>query len=204
MTEYTKKSISAIILAGGESSRMGRDKALLLLENRTLLGRICTVASECTDSVYVVTPRTKKYRSIVPANCQLISEKLRSNQKSNSPLIGFIQGISYVKTEWILLLACDLPKLDSSLVKQWMLDLPTVLPAEIAFLPRYEDKWEPLCGFYRRSCLPLLKAYIETGNNSFQDFLARYPIKELKLLDRSCLFNCNTPQDWASIARESS
>ena len=197
MTAYIKQSITAIVLAGGRSTRMGQDKALLSLGNNTLLSQVCLVAQKCASQVYVVTPWIEKYRDVVPTNCQLIEEKLFSPEiRSNSPLIGFTQGLQLVKTDWILLLACDLPKLHSSQVKQWSEDLATVLPTEIALLPRNFKGWEPLCGFYRHSCLPLLEAYIATGGKSFQGFLAQHPVRELPIRDRTALFNCNTPEDW--------
>ncbi len=227
MTEYIKKSITAIVLAGGQSSRMGRDKALLNWRDRTLLSQICSVAKECAVRVYIVTPWIEKYQPIVPQNCQLIAEKLRTtqaegaigevaspipdprppivggdasllvpHQKSNTPIIGFLQALPLVTTDWVLLLACDLPLLRSSHVKLWYEYLETVSLGQIALLPRNPKGWEPLCGFYRRSCLPLLETYINTGGQSFQSFLAQHPIAELPVSDRSCLFNCNTPEDW--------
>ncbi|MGF1542713.1 MAG: molybdenum cofactor guanylyltransferase [Pleurocapsa sp.] len=200
MTEYTKTSITAIVLAGGQSSRMGRDKALLNWRDRTLLSHICSVATECAAQVYIVTPWIEKYQHIVPQNCQLIAEKLLvSHQKSNSPIIGFLQALPWVTTEWVLLLACDLPLLRSFHVKFWYKYLETVLPTQIALLPRNSQGWEPLCGFYRRSCLPLLENYVARGGQSFQNFLAQYAIAELPVSDRSCLFNCNTPEDWKRI-----
>ena len=205
MTEYMKKSITAIVLAGGQSSRMGRDKALLTNGDRTLLSQICHVARECATQVYIVTPWIEKYQNIVPNNCQLIREKLLlPNQKSNSPIIGFVRGLQQVNTDWVLLLACDLPKLRSSQVKLWYKPLTKVLPEQIALLPRNFKGWEPLCGFYRRSCLPLLETYIAAGGQSFQNFLAQHSnaIAELPIGDRSCLFNCNTPEDWRSIINE--
>lgn len=199
MLEPIKSKISAIVLAGGESSRMGRDKALLDLGGNTLLNHVCLIASECASQTYVVTPWIEKYLGVVPSSCQLVREKLILNSKSNIPLIGFIQGMQLVKTEWVLLLACDLPYLSSSQVKQWSLALATVLPTEIALLPRSVKGWEPLCGFYRRRSLASLKAYQGNGGQSFQSWLALHPVKELLLGDRHCLFNCNTPEDWESV-----
>jgi molybdenum cofactor guanylyltransferase len=143
--------ITAIILAGGESTRMGQDKALLDLDGSTLLSHVCLVASQCTAQTYVVSPWIEKYQNFLPHDCQPVKERLVLNASSNTPLIGFAQGLELVKTEWVLLLACDLPHLSSSQVKQWLLALTTVLPTEIAFLPRSVKGWEPLCGFYRRS-----------------------------------------------------
>ena len=191
--------ISAIVLAGGKSSRMGRDKALLNINGNALLTQICLLANQCATQTYVVTPWSEKYQSFVPSSCQLVKEQLVLNATSNTPLIGFFQGMQLVKTEWVLLLACDLPYLSSSQVKQWMPALATVLPTEIALLPRHPKGWEPLCGFYRRNCLSSLEAYLRDGGKSFQSWLARHPVKELPIGDRTCLFNCNTPQDWKLV-----
>ena len=199
MIEFTKDKITAIILAGGKSSRMGRDKALLTIGNQTLLSRTCLVALEVSALVYVVTPRNEKYQSTLPPGCLLIKEELVLNGKSNTPIIGFAQGLTRVETEWVLLLACDLPYLSSSQVKQWSPALTTVLPTEMAFLPRNPKGWEALCGFYRRECLTSLKTYINDGGKSFQNWLADLAVKEIELGDRACLFNCNTPADWRSV-----
>lgn len=201
ITKPIEEQITAIILAGGESSRMGEDKALLNLDNRTLLSQVCLVAKECSAQTYVVTPWIDRYRDFLPPSIQLISEKLVLGATSNTPLIGFFQGIQVVQTEWILLLACDLPYLSSLQVKQWSFALTTVLPAEIALLPRNSKGWEPLCGFYRRSCLASLKAHISQGGRSFQTWLNKHEIRELAISDRKCLFNCNTPEDW-KVVRE--
>ena len=199
MTESIKDKITAIVLAGGESSRMGTDKALLPIGNNMLLSKICLIAKHCTTTVYVVTPWTRKYQDILPKECQLVQEELLLNARSNTPLIGFVQGLRQVRTEWILLLACDLPNLSSFQVKQWVQNLATVLPSEVALLPRSINGWEPLCGFYRRGTLPSLEAYIDSDGKSFQSWLKQQSIKELKISDRASIFNCNTPEDWQLV-----
>jgi molybdenum cofactor guanylyltransferase len=196
-----KDRVTAIILAGGESTRMGQDKALLNLGASTLLAHVCLVASECTAQTYVISPWIEKYQSFLPHNCQPVKEQLVLNAPSNTPLIGFVQALELVKTEWVLLLACDLPHLSSSQVKQWLFALTTVFPTEIACLPRSVKGWEPLCGFYRRACLSSLKQYLSEGGRSFQSWLVQHEVRELVLSDRRSLFNCNTPQDWAVINR---
>ncbi len=199
MTKLIEDEITAIILAGGESSRMGKDKALLNVGNSTLLSQVCLVANEFAAQTFVVTPWIERYQDILPPGNQLIREQLVLNGTSNTPLIGFAQGMQLVKTEWILLLACDLPYLSSSQVKQWSLALTTVLPTEIALLPRNAKGWEPLCGFYRRSCLASLEAHINNGGKSFQTWLKKNSVKELVIGDRTSLFNCNTPEDWKLV-----
>ena len=195
------RKITAIVLAGGESSRMGRDKALLDMGDRPLLAQICQVASKCAVQIYVVTPWIEQYQDVLPAGCQLVREQLVLDSRSNTPMIGFAQGMQLVKTEWVLLLACDLPLISSFQVKQWSRDLTTVLPTEIALLPHNDRGWEPLCGFYRRSCISSLEEYIDRGGRSFQAWLAQHSVRELLMNDRSCLFNCNTPEDWQLVTK---
>lgn len=202
MVKAIKDEITAIILAGGESSRMGKDKALLSIGDNTLLSRICLIASKCASKIYVVTPWIERYQGMLTSDCILVKEQLILNAKTNTPLIGFAQGLKLVQTKWVLLLACDLPRLSSSQVKQWSEDLATVLPTEIALLARYQQRWEPLCGFYRRDCLPLLEAYLQQGGKSFQSWLNNHPVKELLPSDRTCFFNCNTPTDWEKIKND--
>ena len=193
--------LAAIVLAGGKSTRMGQDKALLVKSDRPLLTHVCTVARDCLNLVYVVTPWIAKYRDLVPPNIKFIEETIiLPNQDSNCPLIGFYQGLQQVKAEWILLLACDLPNLTTEAIAQWQQQLPKVSDSEIALLPRDSKGWQPLCGFYRRSCLPLLEQYINNGGKSFQTWLSQYSVRETIVSDRSVLFNCNTWDDWLRVS----
>ena len=193
-------SIAAIILAGGKSTRMGRDKALLKIDDSPLLTHICSEVGNVLNLVCVVTPWIDKYREIVPESVRLIEENIViPDAESNCPLIGFYQGLQKIDAEWILLLACDLPNVNSEAIQQWCQYLPEVADKEIALLPYSEKGYEPLCGFYRRSCLPLLKNYIDRGGKSFQKWLSQHPVRELPISDRSILFNCNTWNDWLKL-----
>lgn len=200
MKNKQQKALAAIILAGGKSTRMGQDKALLTINNHSLLTHVCTVAQDSLKWVYVVTPWVKKYQHLVPPQVQLIEETIvLTNTDTNCPLIGFYQALQQVSAEWVLLLACDLPKLNSVMIKEWLVYLDHVPTSAIALLPRSDKGWEPLCGFYRYSCLPLLEAYINRGGKSFQKWLAQYFVQELPISDRSILFNCNTWEDWLIV-----
>ncbi|MEC4984035.1 MAG: molybdenum cofactor guanylyltransferase [Oscillatoria sp. PMC 1068.18] len=190
------KSLTAIVLAGGQSSRMGTDKALLTIDNVTLLSRICQLAQVCTDRVLVVTPWVEKYQQIVPAGCRLIQEvSLPGETESHGALVGFAQGLAAVETDWVLLLACDLPCLPQSELLKWVDFLDTVSDNAVAVLPRHPQVWEPLAGFYRRSCLPQINEFVKEGGRSFQKWLAANFVEELPVTDAKMLLNCNTPAD---------
>lgn len=197
--------LSAIVLAGGQSSRMGRDKALISFQGVPLLQRVCEVALNCTNRVYVVTPWPDRYQDIVPDTCRLIQEiSLPGTTEPHGPLVGFARGLAYIETDWVLLLACDLPQLQVKVLQDWATHLEKTTEDAIALLPRHPKGWEPLCGFYRRQCLPLLNQFIEQGGRSFQHWLAQHFVQELPISNTQVLFNCNTPSDLERLASESS
>ena len=200
--------LSSIVLAGGMSSRMGEDKALLTVGGVPLLRIVCDVAIALCERVYVVTPWKERYQHLLPPECQFIHEVRRAGDNgdkkkiSNSPLVGFAQGLAYVTTDWVLLLACDLPRLQVEVLQEWVTQLNNVDNEAIALLTRHAKGWDPLCGFYRRSCLPALTQYIDRGGRSFQQWLAQHSVQVLPLSDAQMLFNCNTPADYKEISAQ--
>ncbi|BBD58528.1 molybdopterin-guanine dinucleotide biosynthesis protein A [Nostoc sp. HK-01] len=187
--------LSAIVLAGGKSSRMGQDKALLTVEGVPLLQRVCYVAAACADSVYIVTPWPKRYQHLYLPRCQFIQEA----PLNQGALVGFAQGLAQVQTDWVLLLACDLPKLQVEVLQGWAVELDNVSEDAIAALAHHTKGWEPLCGFYHRRCLPQLLDFINQGGRSFQQWLQQHSVQVLAVPDTNMLLNCNTPEDWASL-----
>jgi molybdopterin-guanine dinucleotide biosynthesis protein A len=221
----TRSNLTAIVLAGGKSSRMGQDKALIPIKEVPLLQQICSIAQECADTVYIVTPWPERYQHLPLPNCQFIRELplpsgdeevgMQENQKNSftppspnthGPLVGFAQGLAQVQTDWALLLACDLPRLRVEVLQDWASRLDNVgneaieqssEPKAIAALAHNPKGWEPLCGFYRRDCLPQLLEFIKQGGRSFQEWLEQSPVEVLPLPEPEMLFNCNTPEDLA-------
>ena len=212
-----------MILAGGRSTRMGRDKATIEIAGVPLIRQIHDAIAACRDVVdatiddrgmptdvtapsleryiYVVTPWAQTYRSLLPTTCQFIPEQ----QPHSGPLIGFSQGLAAIESTWILLLACDLPNLTTPVIQTWIDGLPSVPAQSIAYLPRHPQKgWEPLCGFYRQSCQRLLSEYIAGGGRSFQGWLQQHLVTELLVSDARALLNCNTPADLATIVENRS
>jgi molybdenum cofactor guanylyltransferase len=196
--------LSAIVLAGGKSSRMGQDKALLPVQGEPLLQRVCQIAAGCADTVYIVTPWPERYQHLTLPHCQFIQEVPLSSETGNETvthgaLVGFAQGLAQVQTDWVLLLACDLPKLQLEALQAWKAELDIVGEDAIAALAHHTKGWEPLCGFYRRHCLSQLLDFINQGGRSFQQWLKSHPVQILSVPAEEMLLNCNTPEDWASI-----
>ncbi|MEM9089954.1 MAG: molybdenum cofactor guanylyltransferase [Cyanobacteria bacterium P01_F01_bin.53] len=201
-------SVSAIILAGGQSRRMGQDKALLTTrKGQSLLSRTVRMARLLTPSVWIVTPWPERYRRQMlsafefdPAfELQFVQEQLST--PPHGPLGGFAQGWEQVSSDWCVLLACDLPYLEGVVLQDWWDELRVTKDAlSMASLVPSQKGWEPLCGFYHRNCLPGLHRYMLKGGRSFQGWLAGISVIPYHNVPEQMLFNCNTPQDWARVS----
>ncbi len=186
--------ISVLILAGGKSSRMGTDKALLKVQGQFLLSRIYKVAQTVSNQVFVVTSNPNKYQFILPRNTQFILE----TYPYQGPLMAFHYAMSFIQTKWVLLFACDLIYLGVEEVNLWLEQLSFVYDNQeqiVAFLPNNEKGWECLCGFYHCSCYLSLEESVKNGNRSFQNWLKYQKVKTLKVRNSQVLFNCNKPED---------
>jgi molybdopterin-guanine dinucleotide biosynthesis protein A len=191
-----KNRISTIILAGGYSTRMGTDKALIEVEGTPLLQRTCQLAQTVASQVSIVTPWGERYKNIIPEGCQIIQETPLPNETPpNGALVGLYQGMQQVDTDWVLALACDLPKLTGEELEFWCQQLESVANNNVALVAKSPEIWHPLSGFYRKKCTALFANYLAEGNRSFQEFLNQHPVAELTVRDRATLFNCNTPED---------
>ena len=200
-------SITTLILAGGMSRRMGQDKARLVVLEFPLLTQLCTVGLSVNHHVYVVAGADRDYSDIIPSGCEQIIDPVLEG-----PLVALshamVKLISQcpkdVDNDWVLVLACDLPKLSIVAVNAWAERLPTLPKGTIAYLPRSEKGWEPLCGFYQVSAVPLLKDFVASGGRSFQRWLLQESVapfvRELEWDDRQVFLNCNTIGDLANSA----
>jgi len=199
--------LAAVILAGGRSSRMGQDKALISLGSETLIQRTCRVATACVDRVYVVTPWPDRYRSLVPSLVRFVEEETLAGQSGRfqGPLVALVRSLDSLHTkpgpDWVLVLACDLPNLSAATLQAWRNDLATVDPNTLAYLPQRQGRWEPLCGFYRVTALEDLRRYVAGGGRSFQPWLNQRSVEAIAVTDDGVLANLNTPADWAEWSK---
>ncbi len=195
-----RKDIITIVLAGGLSQRMGRDKALLEMDGVPLLTRICTLGLGVGSRVYVVAGRD--YGEVLPEGCDRIDDRILEG-----PLYAFFEALNHldqtvdsIATDWILLLSCDLPYLDQNTVMQWVKQLDHVPQDSIAYLAKNPQGFsEVLCGFYRGRCRESLGFAINAGERSFQRWLRQQRVTELVWADRRVFLNCNTPEEWERV-----
>jgi len=189
--------MAAIILAGGLSSRMGTDKALLAMGGASLLESLVSRFAERMGRVIVV------LRADQDVEVEQ-SLTVRDIHQGAGPLGGLHAGLTASPDEENFVLACDMPLADPEL-GLWIL---SKLSGHDAVVPMLARGPEPLHAAYRKSCLPAVESSIAAGRLRMRDTLDRLdvlyiPEHEMKQRDpdlRSFL-NINTPEDYREALR---
>ena len=189
--------LSIVILAGGQSKRMGQDKALINWEGTPLLTRVSQKALTVSSQVFILCPWPERYKTILPSEIISLTER----RMDEGPLSALEQALTKLSTPWILLLACDMPQLNSETLLEWRSQLSQLPVHCLAYVPKTQKtRWEPLCGFYRNSCHTSLKIFLDQGGRSFQKWLNSIDATEISIKPKQTLmfYNCNRPEDLAS------
>jgi molybdopterin-guanine dinucleotide biosynthesis protein A len=191
--------VAGFILVGGASRRMGTDKATLPLGSQTVLEKIASELKAATSSVTLVGAR-HEYDAVSLLNVPDLHQ-------SWGALGGIHTALSAATTDWIIVLACDLPFVTRRLFER----LKTLIDEGVdAIIPVQPDgRPQPVCSLYRRkTCLPEIEVLIADGVHTPRALLAkvrtRYvDFRELSDLSGSENFflNLNTPVDFERAAR---
>lgn len=192
--------LSAAILAGGASRRMGTDKALLMLAGQTLLERAISVLAGVADDVIVVGDRPAYHAFGVPV--------VRDAYPSTGPIGGIATALQFAQHDDVLVVACDMPFLSSQLLFA-MADMPRSFDA---LVPVTEDAInsqrqgrtvQTLHAIYRRSCLRPFQQRIDRREFRLVDGLADVDVQELDEAwirrydpDLDSFVNTNNLREW--------
>ncbi len=184
--------IAGVVLAGGESRRMGTDKASLPFGDRTLLQRVVQRLGACCDPVFVVTGDPHRY-------AVLGARAVVDRWPGLGPLAGLEAGLRAAPTAYAAVVACDLPFLRPDLLR----GLAREAEGWDAAVPA-TDRPHPLCAVYHRRAAELAELLLGSGGGSLRDLLARLHVRYVPedVLrgwdpDLASLFNVNTPEDYA-------
>jgi molybdopterin-guanine dinucleotide biosynthesis protein A len=153
---------SAVILAGGKSSRMGFDKQHLQIKNRYLLRLHGEVLARKFEQLIVVTNTPELYRD---TPFTLVSDEIRGG----GPLSGIHIGLKTATSRYVYLLACDMPNVHLDYISFMQRHLHG--RATSACVTRFGDWIEPFNAFYSRDLLPSIETYLASGEKSLFQFL---------------------------------
>jgi molybdenum cofactor guanylyltransferase len=200
------RQVAGFILAGGASSRMGRDKGLLDFGGVPLILHAARLIEPLVAEVTVVgSPRryAKFGLHVIADNVQI---KRGPEGRGYGPLAGIATALGATRLPWNLIVACDLPYLSAEWL-DWLLSRALRSRSE-AVVPRTKHGIEPLAAVYRRECGPTIAAALARGVRKVSDAINElhvelvYP-REWRRIDPSGLIlrNMNAPGDYEE-ARE--
>jgi molybdopterin-guanine dinucleotide biosynthesis protein A len=185
---------SAIILAGGRSSRMGRAKAELPFAAGTMLDFIVSKMSRVFAEVVVAVAVPRRYAWENHRTRSIIDD-----QPHRGPLSALEQALAAIQSDRAFVCSCDVPFADGDLARK----LCAMLGSDDALIPHVAGKLQMLHAVYRRDCVKALESMRKNGENRLHQIVNFVKVRilpeaEIRALDPGLLsfFNVNTPEDY--------
>jgi molybdopterin-guanine dinucleotide biosynthesis protein A len=186
-----KTPATAIILAGGNSTRMGRDKAMLPIFGRPMIEHICRQLSPWFGQMIISANDRNLYSFL---NVPIVQDRMLGR----GPLMGIASALRASTTEANFVTASDIPEIDVDLVR----DMLRQADGYDAVVPRIgSGKYEPVFAVYKKSALEIIEQALELGVHRIADALSRCRVKYIELSRRQ-LENINTMVEYQKYIEE--
>ena len=188
----------AIVLAGGQSERMGQDKALITVHGMTLLEHVIVALMPVVNKILVVADIPDKY----PLSCGRV---VADTFPGCGPVGGILTGLTALGAGYHLVVGCDMPALQLGVLQ---LLAKAVMPGWDAFVPMIGGQAEPLCAIYSHTAGPKLLRFLESDRRSAREALDMLQVKwlgegVLRRVDPQLISftNVNAPEDLKALER---
>ncbi len=189
--------VAGVILAGGESRRMGRNKALMEVNGETIIETAYRRMAELFDEVLLVTNSPEAY-DFIP--CRKVADTF----PGKGPLGGIHAALSSCTAERAFVTACDMPDLNLHLIRE----LSSMSGGVDVVIPETPAGLEPLHAVYDKSCLPKMEQMLRAGERRLLSFI---DLAEIRVVphgqindldpDYSSFRNINTPEDYRQLTQ---
>ncbi len=183
--------VFGLILAGGLSSRMKRDKAAIEYRGQSQLHRAFALAARHVPAVFI-SVRAAQARDPARAKYPQIVDSV----PGEGPIVGIRSGLAQRADVAWLVLACDLPFLNDAALEQLLAERDPASSAT-AYRSAHDGLPEPLCAIWEPKAGPELAAYQARGGQCPRKYLMHHPVRILEPRDRRALDNVNTPDEYA-------
>lgn len=195
-------ALTAAVLAGGQSRRMGQDKALLEVDGRALIEYVLDVTKSLADETLIVASERPEYDRF---GCRVVPDKF----PQSGSLGGIYTALSESATDYCLVLACDMPFVNRNLL-EYMAGVERNYDVLVPSLPPERsdqgsrETLETLHAIYGKSCLPAIERQLNAGVFKVIGFftevnVVKLPEEVVQEYDPQLLsfFNTNTPEEFA-------
>lgn len=183
--------VTLLLVAGGLSSRMGRDKRWLPLGGTGLLER--TLLKAQAEHFRAIILCVEDARLELKALAERYGAALcLDSSKCQGPMAGLAAGLAHMTTQWALAVSGDMPFFDFAAVRPLQ---EACRPEVQVVLPVVSGRQQPLAGFYHKSLAGACKASLAQGERRLGRLIAKTPHAEIEVRDKDAFFNVNTPSD---------
>ena len=182
---------SAVILAGGKSSRMGEDKSLIRLGGITILELLARQLKPLVAEVLV--------SSNDPASHGFLGLPLVPDERPDcGPIMGILSGLSAARNEKVLFTPCDIPGLPAEFILSLLIRAES---ADLVMALDEQGRYEPLLAVYSRSLVPVIRTLVVAGERRIVSILGLPGIKTefVSLAGQSWYRNLNSPEDLLAM-----
>lgn len=195
------KPLAGLVLAGGRSSRMGRDKATLMHpDGRTLVRRCCDLLREAGCATVAVSLRGDQEIPDSLGELEPVEIVRDPEGASVGPIAGMVAAMRlHPHADW-LILACDLPRLDAATLKH-LVAARQEGEIFLAYQSESDGLPEPLCALYAPAALPVLETAVDDDFRCPRKILILNHVRLLVPVTPHALDNANTPGDWEAAIR---
>ncbi|MEW6378900.1 MAG: molybdenum cofactor guanylyltransferase [bacterium] len=187
--------VSAIIMAGGASSRMGKNKALLSIAGKSMIRHIYDTLQPLFDEIIISV--SKKGEPLIPdANNVVTVIDLKPGQ---GPLMGIYSGLSASSSRVNFVIACDIPTIDLPLMRKL---LSCSCRYDIAVPSFKPQEFEPLFAVYTREVTRTAKTLLDRNQRRIGELFPLGKTKVVEIADCRWYANLNTPHDYQCFINE--
>ena len=188
---------TAVVLTGGDSRRMGQDKASLLLGERSLLQHVITIVQPLFSLVVISVRQQRSDISLL---------QVCDDPTHRGPLAGLAAGLQSAKSPWVFAVACDMPFIEQAVIER----LAQFRAGFQAVVPMVQGHPQPLLAFYSADCLSkVLECLKGDGKHSLRELLDTLQVRyvsedELLKVDVTLrsFVDLDTPEDVAMVTKQ--
>ena len=189
---FEKKSIGLLILAGGRSHRMGRDKAGLAMAGGTFAGNIRTAMGDFEEKFFSHDRDFYGNQMTLEGFETLTDEK---ELKGKGPAAGIVTALKVCRSRWLMVVPCDSPMID----RRAAVGLGHARKQrDISMTARGSRGTEPLVGIYPKKAEPQMRQMLLAGTYRMRDILEQIGYETVRIDDEK-LVNINTPEDYKEM-----
>jgi molybdopterin-guanine dinucleotide biosynthesis protein A len=182
--------ISAAVMAGGKSKRLGQNKALMQINGITVVDSVLNTVSPYVQKVMIITNTPEEYSL-------LDIEIAKDVRPGFGPLSGIHSALSFASSEYVLVVSCDIPLVGSKQIEQ----LVSSCRGHDITIFKHKN-FEPLCAVYRRSCIDALNELIDHNECRIIDLFPTLDVKVLRIEDAEIFRSINTKEDYEHILQK--